>query len=97
MDRSRLLDISPERRAREQSRAEEIDALNRAAERKRRSMIFQCIALAFLGVPFYGWGMHIDGTVRAEVWTAMGFAVSYAGPFLRWLAYHTSTSEEFGH
>jgi hypothetical protein len=93
---SRLLDVSASRRDREQRRAEEIDALNRDAERKYRRVIVQCIALAFLGVPFYGWGMHVDGSERAEIWTALGFAVSYAAPFFRWLAYHTRTSEEFG-
>lgn len=40
--------------------------------------------------------MHVDGSERAEIWTALGFAVSYAAPFFRWLAYHTRTSEEFG-
>lgn len=91
----KLLDVSASRRQREQRRAEEVDALDRAAVRRDRGVLVQCIALAFAGVPFYAWSWHVSDPGLAQVWSALGFAVSYAAPFFRWLVYHMRTSEEF--
>lgn len=95
--RQNLLDVPPERRAREERRALEIETLGRAAERRDRRMFAQCIALCLLGVPFYAWSWHTVDPDRAQIWAALGFAVSYAAPFFRWLVYHVRTSETFGY
>jgi len=91
-----LLDVASSRRAREARRAEEIEASNRYSERKGRRVLAHCIALAFLGVPFYAWSWHVSDPERAQVWSALGFAISYAAPFFRWLVYHMRTSDTFG-
>lgn len=92
-----LLNVAADRRAREERRAIEIETLNRASDRRDRWVLAQCIALAFLGVPFYAWSWHVVDPDRARIWAALGFAVSYAAPFFRWLVYHVRTSETFGY
>jgi len=58
--------------------------------------MWQCVALAFIGVPVYAasWGLADPGLTRVA--GALGFFVSYAAPFFRWLIYHIRESEEFG-
>ena len=90
-----LLDVSSARRARESRRALEIEKGNRWAERTGRRVLAECIVLAFLGVPFYAWSWHIDDPDRAQVWSALGFATSYAAPFFRWVFHHMRTSDSF--
>jgi len=91
----RLLDVPTARREREARRAGEIEHGNRVTERAGRRAFAECIALAFLGVPFYAWSWHVEATDRAQVWSALGFAISYAAPFFRWVLYHMRTSETF--
>ena len=94
---SRLLHLSAERRAREERRALETETLGRAADRRDRRVFAECIALVLLGVPFYAWSWNTDDPNHAQIRAALGFAVSYAAPFFRWLLYHVRTSETFGH
>jgi hypothetical protein len=90
-----LLDVSAARREREARRAVEIDESNRLTERAGRRALAECIGLAFLGVPFYAWSWHVENPDQARVWSALGFAITYAGPFFRWVLYHMRTSETF--
>ena len=92
----RLLDVPPARREREARRAGEVEHGNQVSERAARRVIAECIGLAFLGVPFYAWSWHVADPDRAQVWSALGFAISYAAPFFRWVLYHMRTSETFG-
>jgi hypothetical protein len=91
-----LLDLPLERREIELRRARERDAAAAAFDRRRRVVMWQCVALAFLGVPIYAasWGLSDPRTTQLLM--ALGLCVSYAGPFFRWLAYHVRSSEEFG-
>jgi hypothetical protein len=91
-----LLDVASSRRDREARRAGEIEASNRYSERRGRRVLIECIALAFLGVPFYAWSWHVSDPDVARVWSALGFAISYAAPFFRWLVYHMRSSDTFG-
>jgi len=93
----RLLDPSTERERRERRRALEEAADERELNRRRRRMLWQCVALTFLGVPVYAYSWHVTDPRQAELAGAAGFVVSYVGPFFRWLAYHVSQSEEFRH
>lgn len=90
-----ILPISSSRRGREARRAAEIDAAENASRRTDRRVIVECAALTLLGTPFYAWSWHVTDSGHAAIWTALGFAVSYAGPFFRWLVHHTRTSETF--
>lgn len=95
MSADRLLDLSPERRELELRRVREREAADLAFERKRRRVMWQCVALTFLGVPVYAasWGMADPRMTHLAA--ALGFFISYAAPFFRWLAYHVKTSEAF--
>jgi hypothetical protein len=88
-----LLDVAPARREREARRAVEVEHGIRVSQREARRAFAECIGLAFLGVPFYAWSWHVED--RAQVWSALGFAISYAAPFFRWVLYHMRTSETF--
>ena len=96
MARDALLEPSPERREIELRRVRERETAQAEFSRRRRAVMWQCVALAFLGVPIYAasWGQAEPG--RTQVLAALGFFVSYAAPFFRWLAYHVRNSEEFG-
>jgi hypothetical protein len=65
-------------------------------ERRKHRVMWQCVALAFIGVPVYAasWSLTDPGLTRAVA--TLGFFVSYAAPFFRWLIYHVRESEEFG-
>jgi hypothetical protein len=91
----RLLDPSTERDRREHRRAQEQAEDELADRRKRRRMLWQCVALTFIGVPVYAYSWHLTDPRQAEVAASAGFVLSYAAPFFRWLAYHISQSEEF--
>lgn len=90
-----LLDLPPERQALELRRVREREAADAAFDRRRRLMLWQCVALSFLGVPVYAvsWGGVDPG--MTQVWSALGLFVSYAAPFFRWLVYHVRVSDEF--
>ena len=90
-----ILPISESRRGREARRAAEVDAAENLSRRTNRLVIVECVLLTLLGTPFYAWSWHVIAPDRAAIWTAAGFAVSYAGPFFRWLFHHTRTSETF--
>ena len=90
-----ILPISQSRRGREARRAAEVDAAENVSSRANRRMIVECAALTLLGTPFYAWSWHVTDPDRAAIWTALGFAISYAGPFLRLVVHHTRTSETF--
>jgi hypothetical protein len=62
---------------------------------RRHRVMWQCVALAFVGVPVYAvsWGLTDPGLTRVSV--TFGFFLSYAAPFFRWLTYHVRESEEF--
>jgi hypothetical protein len=88
-----LLDLSPERQAIERRRSAEAEAAVEASDRARRRVLWQCVALSFAGVPIYAWSWHV---AEPGISIALGFFVSYAIPFFRWLAYHVSHSDSFG-
>ena len=90
-----ILPISSTRRSREARRAAEIDASNRVTTRSTRRVLVECVLLVFLGTPFYAWSWHVTDPEMAAVWTALGSAITFAGPFFRWLLHHTRTSETF--
>ena len=90
-----ILPITQARRVREARRAAEVDAAETSTRRKNRRVMVECVALTLLGTPFYAWSWHVTESGRADIWMALGFAVSYAGPFFRWLLHHTRTSEMF--
>ena len=73
----------------------EVDAAENLSRRTNRRVIVECVLLTLLGTPFYAWSWHVTDPDRAAIWTAAGFAVSYAGPFFRWLLHHTRTSDAF--
>ena len=83
-----LLDVGSSRRDREARRAGEIEASNRYSERRGRRVLIECIALAFLGVPFYAWSWHLTDPRQVNLVVAGGFFISYALPYFRWLAHH---------
>lgn len=95
MSRQPILPVSQARRGREARRAAEIDAAEKLGRRTSLRVIVECVALTLLGTPFYAWSWHLTDPDRAAIWAALGFAVSYAGPFFRWLLYHTRNSETF--
>lgn len=95
MTRGRMLDPSTERERRERRRAEQQAEDELVDRRKRRRMLWQCVALTFIGVPVYAYSWHLTDLRMAEVAISAGFVLSYAAPFFRWLAYHISESEEF--
>ena len=95
MTRNPILELSAARRGREARRAAEIDAAERLARRTTRRVVVECVALVFLGTPLYAWSWHLTDPDRARIWTELGFAVTLAGPFFRWLLHHTRTSETF--
>ena len=90
-----ILPIPQSRRGREARRAAEVDAAENFSRRTNRRVMVECVALTLLGTPFYAWSWHGTDPDRAAIWTAAGFAVSYAGPFFRWLVHHTRTSDTF--
>ena len=90
-----ILPMSTARREREARRAAEVDEAENISRRTNRRVMVECTALTLLGTPFYAWSWHLTDPDRAAIWTALGFAVSYAGPFFRWLLHHTHTSETF--
>ncbi|MDQ5840664.1 MAG: hypothetical protein M3537_05880 [Chloroflexota bacterium] len=96
MAESPLLPLSPERIATEQRRAREKEDAVRAFDRKRRRVMWQCVALSFTGVPVYVWSWHLADPRTVNLFVSAGFFMSYALPFFRWLAYHLRASEEFG-
>lgn len=92
-----LLELDPDRVATEARRAREREAAEQTIERTRRRVLWQCVALSFVGVPFYAWSWHLTDPRSVNLSVACGFFISYALPFFRWLAHHITTSEEFGH
>ena len=90
-----LLSLSPERRAKERKYAEETEAAVRWNERRVRRVFWQCVALAFAGVPIYLWSWHLTNQRLAEVVTATAFFVTYGLPFFRWLSFYISRSEAY--
>ena len=92
----RLLDLPADRRATELRRVREREDAALAHEHRKHRVMWQCVALAFSGVPVYavGWGLADPRLARVAV--TFGFFVSYAAPFFRWLIYHVRQSDEFG-
>lgn len=90
-----LLDLPPERRALELRRVREREAATAAFDRHRRRMMWQCVALSFLGVPIYAVSWGGADPRMTQLWSALGLFVSYAAPFFRWLVYHLRISDEF--
>ena len=72
-----------------------MDEANRAATRSTRRVLVDCVVLVFMGTLFYAWSWYVTDPDMAAVWTALGFAVTLAGPLFRWLVHHTRTSETF--
>ena len=92
---ARLLSLSPQRQAFERKRAAEIEAGARLARREVRRVYWQCVALAFAGVPIYVWSWQLTDPRLAQIAVAAGFFVTYGLPFFRWLAFHIRRSEAF--
>ena len=90
-----ILPVSNARSGREARRAAEIDESNRVTTRSTRRLLVECVLIVFLGTPFYAWSWHVTDPDEAAVWTALGSAITFAGPFFRWLLHHTRTSETF--
>jgi len=95
MARRPLLELSAKQAEVERRRALEKDAAERRFEQRRRRVLWQCAALLFIGVPFYGYSWHLTDPREAELPAALGFLLSYAGPFFRWVLYLVGESEEF--
>ena len=95
MGEQHLLDLPPQRRAIELRRVQEREAASADFDRARRRMMWQCAALSLIGVPIYATSWGVADERLARVWISLGFFVSYAAPFFRWLRYHVKTSEEF--
>ena len=95
MHESPLLPVSAHRIAAERRLAREREAADRALERSRRRVFWQCVALSFAGVPLYALSWRLADDRMADIAVAAGFFVSYALPFFRWLAWHVKTSDAF--
>ena len=91
----RLLSMSPEQQALESRRAREREAADRLSRREAHHVFWQCVGLAFAGVPIYVWSWHLTDSRSTQLATATAFVVSYGLPFFRWLAFYISRSEEF--
>ena len=89
-----ILSISPAQRVLESRRAREKEAADRLNRREVRNVLWQCVGLAFAGVPIYLWSWHLTDPRSTELAVATGMVVSYALPFFRWLAFHARRSEE---
>ena len=96
MSQSPLLPLAADRVATELRRAREQEAADQDFERKRRRVMWQCVALCFAGVPLYALSWRIADNRTADLAAAAGFFISYALPFFRWLAYHVKSSDAFG-
>lgn len=96
MTREPLLALPPERRDIELRRVEAAEATADAFERRRRRVMWQCVALSLLGVPIYAASWGSTDVRTNQLLLALGFFISYAAPFFRWLAYHVRISGEFG-
>lgn len=90
-----LVRLSPERLDRERRRAEDIEAQQRAYEGRRGRVLWQCAGLTFTGVPVYAWSWHLTDPSYSQIAVALALFLSYAAPFLRWLAYHIAESDSF--
>lgn len=95
MSADHLLELSPERRELELRRIREREAADLAFERKRRRVMWQCVSLTFLGAPVYAASWALTDPRMTQLAAALGFFISYAAPFFRWLAYHVKVSEAF--
>ena len=83
-----MLVQSDEARRREAARAGERQIAEQDWQRRKHAVLWQCVALGFVGVPLFGLSMYIDDGRRADVALAAAFFVSYACPFFRWLIFH---------
>jgi hypothetical protein len=90
-----LLELPPDRLALELRRVREREAADAAFDRRRKLMMWQCVALSFLGVPIYAVSWGGADPRMTQLWGALGLFVSYAAPFFRWLAYHIRVADEF--
>lgn len=90
-----LLFLPADRTAAEGRRAREREEAIGHIERSRRRLMWQCVGLTFCGIPFYAWSWHLVDPREAALYAAVGFVLSYAIPFFRWLAWLVATSEEF--
>lgn len=90
-----LLGLGPDRIATETRRARDKEAAERALDLGRQRVFWQCVALSFAGVPFYAWSWHLTDPRQVNLAVAVGFFISYALPYFRWLAHHVRTSDEF--
>jgi hypothetical protein len=87
--------LSPTREAVELRRAEQNTAIQRSGDRAARRMRWQCVGLAFAGVPLYLWSWSLTDPRLSELAVSGAFLLSYGGSFARWLVYHLTSAEEF--
>ncbi len=95
MTAQRLVQLSEQQRELEQRHAAQQAEDEPEFLRRRRRMLWQCVALTFVGVPVYAYGWHLSDPGQSSVVASAGFVLSYAAPFFRWVAYLVATSEEF--
>lgn len=90
---SPLITLPKEKLEREARRIAEREAGDRAWNRENRRVFWQCIALAFTGVPVYGLSMALHDPRQVEIARSAAFFVTWGLPYFRWLAFHVKRME----
>ncbi len=90
-----LLVLDPARRAKEQARASEVEALERGWRRAWHRVFAECLGLFLLGYAIYGvaFGEHPVG--QAALIAAAAMVVGYVGPFFRLVAFFLRHADQF--
>jgi hypothetical protein len=95
MPESPLLRLDSARVDAETRRSREQEEARLDYERKRKRLFWQCVALSLTGVPVYALSWRFTDPLKINLAIALGFFLSYALPFFRWLVFHLRHSEEF--
>ena len=95
MPESPLLGLDSGRVDAETRRSREQEEAHRSYDRKRKRLFWQCVALSLTGVPVYALSWRFTDPLKVNLAIALGFFLSYALPFFRWLVFHVRHSEEF--
>ncbi|MGQ0549172.1 MAG: hypothetical protein ACT4PY_05855 [Armatimonadota bacterium] len=73
-----------------------MEAAVRISRREARRVFWECMALAFLAAPIYGWSWHLTDPRLIQVAHAAAAFVNFGLPFFRWLVFHVRRSDAFG-